>query len=214
MGSPSTGTQFTVHLGSHKRAIRDQTEVVHKVKKFCVPSQYPCHLSIKEGSWPRLNDIAIITLHDRVNFSSAISPVCLPSHHEVLPVGSTYYVTGWGSITSTTEQIGPPELKQALVQEIPCTDYPLLAEGLICLRGVTGFSRKGDSGGPVVHHKNGTWTLYGLVHTSRIIFDNIDESSGTATRVSYFTNNFIQSYMATGSSWLNPWSPRHFTCFE
>ncbi|XP_077532356.1 chymotrypsinogen B-like [Haemaphysalis longicornis] len=211
---PTRGTKFTVHLGSHKRTTRDQTELVRKVKKVCVHSQYPCHLSIKEGSWPRLNDIAIITLQDRVNFSSAISPVCLPSHHEALPIGSAYYVTGWGSTTSTAEQIDSAELKQALVQEMPCTNYPLLAEGLICLRGVTGFHRRGDSGGPMVYHKNGTWTLYGLVHTCRNIFDNIDESSGTATRVSYFTNNFIQPYLATGSSWLNPWSPRRFTCFE
>lgn len=211
---PTTGTKFTVHLGSHKSTTRDRTEVVRKVKQVCVHSQYPCHQSIKEGSWPRWNDIAIITLQERVNFESAISPVCLPNHHETLPIGSTYYVTGWGSITSTTKQIDPPELKQALVQEIPCTNDPHLAEGLICLRGVTGIHRTGDSGGPVVHHKNGTWTLYGLAHTAQRIFLNIDESSGAATRVSYYISTFIQPYMATEASWLTPWMPRPFTCFR
>lgn len=211
---PKRGTKFTVHLGSHKRATRDRTEVVHKVKNVCVHSQYPCHLSNKEGSWPRFNDIAIITLQDRVNFSSAISPVCLPRYKEALPIGSTYYVTGWGSITSTTNIIDPTELKQALVKEIPCRKYQVPTERLICLRGITGFQRRGDSGGPVVNHKNGTWTLYGLVHSGRKTFDNIDESLGTATRVSHFTSTFTRPSLATVGSWRISMMPRPLTCFR
>lgn len=197
---PDTATQFSVHLGSHKKATKDEKEVVYKAKDICVHPGYPCHLSREERGGPGLNDIAIVTLGRRVKFSDAISPVCLPSHKEALPMGSTYHVTGWGRITSTTERIYSPELNQALVQEIPCSRYKYPTESLICVRGVTGIHRTGDSGGPVVHRQNGTWTLFGLVRSGLTYFKTLGDASAVETRVSYFMDNFIQPYMDQNTS--------------
>lgn len=190
---PEQDIKFTVHLGSHKRAEKDPKEVVHEVKEVCVHRHYPCNLANDEGSWPRLNDIAIITLKEKVKFSDAISPVCLPNDQEALPMGSTYYVTGWGSIASKANKwIAPSELKQATVNEIPCTDLEVPAERLICLRSVTGLHTPGDSGGPLVRRRNGVWTLYGLLHTTPSCCENGD---GAATRVSHFLKEFIYTYL-------------------
>ncbi|XP_077532354.1 chymotrypsinogen B-like [Haemaphysalis longicornis] len=198
---PERDMNFTVHLGSHKRTTRDQSEIVHKVKEVCVHPQYPCDR--KKRGWPRLNDIAVITLRDRVNFSDAISPVCLPTNREVLPMGSTYHVAGWGSVKSTTKKENPTELKQALVQEIPCPKVLRNRDRFICVRGVTGIHRRGDSGGPVVHGQNGTWTVFGLVHSGMRFFNNLDEAASQETRVSLYVSNFIQPYLSQNSSKVN-----------
>ncbi|XP_077534277.1 chymotrypsinogen A-like [Haemaphysalis longicornis] len=198
---PERDTNFTVHLESHKRTTRDRSESVHKVKEVCVHPQYPCDR--KKRRWPHLNDIAIITLRDRVNFSDAISPVCLPSNREALPMGSTCHVAGWGSFTSTTKKENPSELKQALIEEIPCSKRIRNRERFICARGVTGIHRRGDSGGPVVHGQNGTWTVFGLVHSGVRFFKNLGEQPSTETRVSHYVSNFIQPYLNGNSSKLN-----------
>ncbi|XP_077534276.1 chymotrypsinogen B-like [Haemaphysalis longicornis] len=198
---PERDTKFTVHLGSHKRTTRDRSESVHMVKEVCVHPQYPCDRM--EGGLPRLNDIAIITLQDRVNFSEAISPVCLPSDREALPMGSTYHVTGWGRTTSTTRKEKPTELKQGLIQEVPCSKSIVNRDRFICVLGVTGIHRRGDSGGPVVHGKNGTWTVFGLVHSGVWFLNNVRHASATETRVSHYVSDFIQPYLNRNSSKLN-----------
>ncbi|KAH7955561.1 hypothetical protein HPB52_001367 [Rhipicephalus sanguineus] len=92
-----TSTSVRVHLGAYARRTVDNTEVIYKVEEVCA------HPSFKP-SQRNSSDIAIIKLRDPVTFTKTISPVCLPSHKEALPVGSKYYVTGWGS-TSTARAL-------------------------------------------------------------------------------------------------------------
>ncbi|XP_077551359.1 chymotrypsinogen B-like [Haemaphysalis longicornis] len=146
-----------VHLGSYARLATDDTEVVYKVKEVC------SHPGYKYGAKRSpANDIAIIKLQESVNYTSTISPVCLPRKQEKLPAGSKLYVTGWGATAADTESEKSPELMQGLTEVVPCVrggSYP----GALCGSRAYASSGLGDSGGPVVHRRNDIWTIFGIV---------------------------------------------------
>lgn len=83
--------RLTVRLGDHN--IRINTEVKHverKVKRIVRHRGF--------DSRTLYNDIAILTLDQKVPFSKAIKPVCLPAPGSRQFNGLTATVVGWGSL--------------------------------------------------------------------------------------------------------------------
>lgn len=177
-----------VHLGSHVRLATDDTEVIYKVKEVC------SHPGYKYGAQRSpANDIAIIKLQDSVNFTSTISPVCLPSPKEKLPAKSKLYVTGWGATTADTESEKSPELKQGLTEVVPCvqrSSYP----GALCGSSDYASSGLGDSGGPVVHRRNDVWTLFGVVIGVPKTASKASSSTMFFADVAHYMDKFISPY--------------------
>lgn len=96
--------RLTVRLGEHN--IRINTEVKHVERKV---KRVVRHRGF--DSRTLYNDIAILTLDQKVPFSKAIKPVCLPSSSSRLFNGLTGTVVGWGSL----REMGP---QPSVLQEV------------------------------------------------------------------------------------------------
>lgn len=121
------------------------------------------------------NDIAIVTLSEKVKFTRSIHPICLPASEQLrnqLFVRYNAFVAGWGSIYFN----GPssPVLQEVIlpvVEESRCVDaFANLKDAVIDTRVLcAGFARggkdacKGDSGGPLMIPREGSWYLVGVV---------------------------------------------------
>lgn len=183
-------TSVRVHLGSYARRAVDNTEVVYKVEEVCAHPRYK-----PSGSALKNTDIAILKLQKSVEFAPTISPVCLPEHNEELPAESLLYVTGWGSTDAGRMIQKSHELKQALTKELPRVNCSSAIPEVMCGSHEYGSSCFGDSGGPVVHRRNGTWTLFGLVSGGPWVCGDADEYPLFFAKVSHFMDNFILPYM-------------------
>lgn len=181
-------TTVRVHLGSHARLATDDTEAVYKVEEVCAHPRY-------SPTKPNVRDIAILKLRDSVNFTSTISPVCLPNHMEELPEGSKLYVTGWGATTRSRILQKSAELKQAITEKINNTACPYANPDVICGSHTYGSSCFGDSGGPLVHQRNGTWTLFGLVNGGPWTCGDASDRPLYFAKVSRYMDDFILPYM-------------------
>ncbi|XP_077511361.1 chymotrypsinogen B-like [Amblyomma americanum] len=177
-----------VHLGSHTRLATDDTEAVYKVEEVCA---HPRFNPTKGNN----RDIAIVKLRESVNFTNTISPVCLPSHKEELPVGSKLYVTGWGATTRTRILKKSAELKQAMTEELRDENCPHVNPDVMCASHTFGSSCFGDSGGPVVHQRNETWTLFGIVSGGPWTCGDASDSPLYFAKVSHYMDSFILPYM-------------------
>ncbi|CAL1548409.1 unnamed protein product [Lymnaea stagnalis] len=106
------------------------------------------------------HDIAVLTLSSPVHFKDCLHPICLPRPGQVLAVGSSCTVAGWGSTSRTTDSpaVSSPYLMQAevkVVQGIYChKKYQNMFDQRIhvCAGDLSGGSDScvGDSGGPLM----------------------------------------------------------------
>jgi secreted trypsin-like serine protease len=89
--------RLTVRLGDYN--IRINTEVKHierKVKRVVRHKGF--------DSRTLFNDIAILTLDQKVQFSRGVRPVCLPSPASGLFNGKIGTVVGWGSLREVRDE--------------------------------------------------------------------------------------------------------------
>ncbi|XP_051873726.1 vitamin K-dependent protein C-like [Pristis pectinata] len=160
------GGRFKVRLGEHNRTVNEKTE------DTIIISEVVIHPNFTRS---RLDsDIALLRLAEAAIFSDYILPVCLPiqmmAEERLLIPGNKVVVTGWGAMDENDDRIRPSTL---LFIDINLVSHELCKERLgdkitgnmICA-GDPSFRKdacKGDSGGPMVIVKNGTWFLLGLV---------------------------------------------------
>ncbi|XP_039769211.1 transmembrane protease serine 11F [Ornithorhynchus anatinus] len=117
------------------------------------------------------NDIALIQLSRRVEFSNEVQRVCLPEASANLPPKTSVFVTGFGSVVDD----GPTQntLRQARVETIStdvCNREDVydgaITSGMLCAGFMEGKvdACKGDSGGPLVYpDRRDIWYLIGIV---------------------------------------------------
>ncbi|CAN7986322.1 unnamed protein product, partial [Ixodes hexagonus] len=183
-------SQLKIHLGSHQRVAREATEISVGVEEICM---HPgAHQGVPSGL---MQDIAIIKLKSKVNPTRTIQPVCLPENAEELPKNAKVFVVGWGE---TRRESSSSVLKQAAVTSISNEQCRALGKNIIpqffCGRHLYGSACRGDSGGSIVHRRNGTWSLHGIVSGG-------PAECGTASmpqifvKVSSFVDNFIAPYL-------------------
>jgi secreted trypsin-like serine protease len=132
---------------------------VHSVRKIILHPEYDKKLK---------NDIALLKLTDKVEFTTKTSPICLPSHEEMVHK-FTGIVIGWGGTKETSKRNS--RLQQTFLkinnENTFCTtvrqfdnttnycayDEATKGRSNICF---------GDSGGPLMYLENDQWILYGI----------------------------------------------------
>ncbi|XP_053421792.1 enteropeptidase isoform X2 [Nycticebus coucang] len=144
------------------------------------------------------NDIAMMHLEVKVNYTDYIQPICLPEENQVFPPGRKCFIAGWGRLAHQ----GPtPDILQE-------ADVPLLSnekckqqmpeynitENMICAGYEEGEidTCQGDSGGPLMCQENNRWFLAGV--TSFGYQCALPHRPGVYVRVPRFTE-WIQSFL-------------------
>uniref|UniRef100_A0A4D5S460 Putative serine proteinase n=1 Tax=Ixodes scapularis TaxID=6945 RepID=A0A4D5S460_IXOSC len=187
---------MTVHLGSHLRTVKEDSEVHIGVQDICV------HPGFFNGERTgRTTDIAIIKLHHKVNFTDAIRPICLPENGQKVSSGTEMYVTGWG-YRKTYRADAPNELHQLMIKAISnegCSkDFDdKINAGVFCASHDHGSICGGDSGSPAVQYANGCWTLHGLVSGGPYMCSDRHWPQ-YFTQVSNYVKDFIVPYVEQG----------------
>ncbi|KAK8778411.1 hypothetical protein V5799_020247, partial [Amblyomma americanum] len=182
-----------VYVGSHMRILRKGAQRSLAVAEICSHPKY----RRKDHSENR-TEIAILTLREDVNFSETVLPVCLPSFNEILPVGSTVFITGWGRMANGRKS---DWLKQAAITVLDpeacenITGVPVCPD-VFCGGHAHGSSCYGDSGGPVVHKINGTWTIHGVISGGPNVCGD-DTEPLYFTKISHYVNDFILPFVTS-----------------
>jgi len=116
------------------------------------------------------NDLALVHLPEKVNFTNTIRPVCLPSYSE----SSTAWAhedcqaSGWGKPSDSATGISP-ELREVTVDTITnlicALEFPtVINKNILCISGKDGKSTcNGDSGGPLHLVTDGVFKQIGIV---------------------------------------------------
>ena len=86
-------SHWLVLTGAHDLLAVETERVAHSVDRIVIHK----HFSLDTFD----NDIALIRLTNPVEWSQAVSPVCLPPRDLELPGGTKCVITGWG-VASTT----------------------------------------------------------------------------------------------------------------
>ncbi|KAF5296975.1 hypothetical protein FQR65_LT10127 [Abscondita terminalis] len=121
-----------------------------------------------------LNDISLLRLEERVEFSDYVRPICLPtSEDDVTDFGKTFYMTGFGVNERDVER---PRIKKKIFTNLisldvchtrgtrnnyanPATEYQFCTELFQNSTDVTCF---GDEGGPVMYKNKFQWFIGGI----------------------------------------------------
>ncbi|XP_078364174.1 CUB and peptidase domain-containing protein 1-like [Oculina patagonica] len=110
-------------------------------------------------------DFALMKLTNPATLNGHVGTICLPESTEKLPVGTVLWETGWGQ----TSHGGPMSdvLKELEVVIVPRDIKPWYrnlpySEFLTTATQEGHGTCRGDSGGPVVHERNGRWYLEGV----------------------------------------------------
>ncbi|XP_026245652.2 putative serine protease 46 [Urocitellus parryii] len=125
-------------------------------------------------------DIALMKLKDAVNWSPLVQPVCLPSVHFKLIIGSMCWTIGWGRLKDEVAQKSPYSLQEVAVRIIHndfCNQrYQFLlskdqkqfiGDDMLCASSELGSDTcQENSGSSLVCKLNNTWIQMGIVSWS------------------------------------------------
>ena len=156
-------SQIKVYIGEHNRGKRPFDKGDSKFNALTVAEViiHPNH------NIPHIhdNDYAILRLSRAVDFTSEVSPACLPADVESTYEGRIATATGWGllgdpktSKTSTSLQ----EVNVTVTSNYECNKlYGKMYSTsiMICAGGYGRGTRPGDSGGPLIVVENDRHTL-------------------------------------------------------
>ncbi|XP_034750483.1 serine protease 33-like [Etheostoma cragini] len=151
-----------VYLGRANQQSTNPNEVSRTVSKLIVNPNY--------NSVTNNNDIALLLLSSSVNFTNFIRPVCLAPADGTYPPGTTCWVTGWGTISSSGASLPFPqrlqEVSVPVVSNMQCNNsYGIITSNMMCA-GLTAGGKdscQGDSGGPLVTKNGSQWIQIGVV---------------------------------------------------
>ncbi|XP_054432604.1 enteropeptidase [Pteronotus mesoamericanus] len=114
------------------------------------------------------NDIAMMHLEFKVNYTDYIQPICLPEEDQVFPPGRICSIAGWGRVVhqgptaDILQEADVPLLSnEKCQQQMP--EYNI-TENMVCAGYEEGGidSCQGDSGGPLMCQENNRWLLAGV----------------------------------------------------
>jgi len=141
------------------------------------------------------NDLALVHLPQKVNFTDCIRPVCLPAHSDA---GTAWAhedceVSGWGKPDDSATSISPV-LRHVTVDTITnlmcLLEFPTIVNhNVICISGKDGKSScNGDSGGPLhlaASSTNGIYKQIGIVSFGSALGCEIGMHAGFTRTASY-----------------------------
>ncbi|CAL4094208.1 unnamed protein product, partial [Meganyctiphanes norvegica] len=146
----------TLHLGEDREQLGEGVVIDYDVQDITVHPDY----RLPE----RYNDLAIITLKQKMEFSNSLQPYCLPN--DVLDhQGHVFTISGWGTIHQGLSEI-MTDVNVTVVSRSDCSDsymvgddhnpafitqYPQgISKHLVCAAYHNGDLCRGDSGGPLI----------------------------------------------------------------
>ncbi|XP_036911447.1 enteropeptidase [Sturnira hondurensis] len=144
------------------------------------------------------NDIAMMHLEFKVNYTDYIQPICLPEENQVFSPGRICSIAGWGRVAyqgptaDILQEADIPLLSnEKCQQQMP--EYNI-TENMVCAGYEEGGvdTCQGDSGGPLMCQENNRWLLAGV--TSFGYQCARPNRPGVYTRVPWFTE-WIQSFL-------------------
>ncbi|XP_063126502.1 enteropeptidase isoform X1 [Rattus norvegicus] len=184
-------TRWTAVLGLHMQSNLTSPQVVRRVVDRIVINP---HYDKRR----KVNDIAMMHLEFKVNYTDYIQPICLPEENQTFTPGRMCSIAGWGynKINGSTVDV----LKEADVplvsnekcqQQLPEYD---ITESMLCAGYEEGGtdSCQGDSGGPLMCQENNRWFLVGV--TSFGVQCALPNHPGVYARVSQFIE-WIHSFL-------------------
>jgi len=156
-----------IRLGLYNQAKRDEAG-----EKILEIAETHIHPNYKKTAWGY--NFALLKLSNPVQFTDHISPICLPSQDEELPIADTdLFVTGWGLTNGSAPSSYSQTLKQVNVPVVSNADCksampnPTFEESNMFCAGPKqvgkGFCSY-DGGSPaVVKGNDGKWKQVGVV---------------------------------------------------
>uniref|UniRef100_A0A3B3X2L3 Peptidase S1 domain-containing protein n=1 Tax=Poecilia mexicana TaxID=48701 RepID=A0A3B3X2L3_9TELE len=151
-----------VHLGAYNLSDPNPNEVTRGIVQAFVHPDY--------NSQTYNNDIALLKLSTRVNFTDYIQPVCLASHNSTFLEGTNSWVTGFGSLGNGTYPDILQQVEVPIIGNNKCSCYNQgvvqeVTENMMCAGLDEGGkdSCQGDSGGPLVMYNSLAWVQGGVV---------------------------------------------------
>ncbi|KAL9978690.1 hypothetical protein ACROYT_G016238 [Oculina patagonica] len=141
-------------LGEHNSYKVSGKEQVHSISKYIMHPQY-----VFSGY-----DFALMKLTKPATINDHVGTICLPESTERLPDGTVLWETGWGRISHGGRF--SDVLKELEVKIVPRDSDPRdnihYSEFITTATQEGHGTCRGDSGGPVVHERNGRWYLEGV----------------------------------------------------
>ena len=156
-------TSYQVILGEHNRKLVEGYEKWFNITKVI------SHPSYQSSAKTIIYDFTLGELNEKVVFTKAFSPACLPSNDNDQFVNEKVIASGWGRVFQDgpiPEVLNFAELK--VLNNSECGSNVEIDHYHLCASGSNKYGDlsdtcEGDSGGPLVANINGRWTLIGVV---------------------------------------------------
>ena len=117
-----------VVVGLHRRSRPNSYTVRVPVSKEILNSKYNSRWSPWASTF-LTSDIMLLKLAHPVDFNDAVSPVCLPSPFQVLPVGKRCYTSGWGRLSSKPKRVNVQGRRYTRSWQVLCPATEKLGPG-------------------------------------------------------------------------------------
>ncbi|KAF2893424.1 hypothetical protein ILUMI_12749 [Ignelater luminosus] len=152
-------TKFTLYFGSV-----NQSQAVEPGRIVVTATEHYVHPGY--DTWNLNNDIALVRLSERVQYTDRIQPITLATHRT--GAGQRLTVSGWGR-TSQSSGLSPV-LRYVALDTISNEDCKrvygpdVVVNATLCCKGRPEHSTcNGDSGGPLIEWVTDRWVLAGVV---------------------------------------------------
>ncbi|XP_034883715.1 ovochymase-1 [Mirounga leonina] len=156
---------LTVTAGQYSLSQKGEHEQKSPVSKIIIHPEYN-RLGYMSS------DIALLYLKHKVEFGTAVQPICLPHRDDKFEAGVLCMTSGWCKISETSEYSNVlREVELPIMDDRMCNsvlkgmNFPLLGKTMMCASfpGEEEDACQGDSGGPFVCRRDsGIWVLAGI----------------------------------------------------
>nr|XP_021546143.1 ovochymase-1 [Neomonachus schauinslandi] len=156
---------LTVTAGQYSLSQKGEHEQKSPVSKIIIHPEYN-RLGYMSS------DIALLYLKHKVEFGTAVQPICLPHRDDKFEAGILCMTSGWCKISETSEYSNVlREVELAIMDDRMCNsvlkgmNFPLLGKTMMCASfpDEEKDACQGDSGGPFVCRRDsGIWVLAGI----------------------------------------------------
>ncbi|KAM4889441.1 enteropeptidase [Thomomys bottae] len=184
-------SKWTAFLGLHMKSNLSSPHIVTRlIDQIVINPHY--------NKRTKNNDIAMLHLEFKVNYTDYIQPICLPEENQVFLPERNCSIAGWGTVAyegptaDILQEANIPLLSnEKCQQQMP--EYNI-TENMICAGYEEGGidSCQGDSGGPLMCQDDNSWVLVGV--TSFGYQCAVPHRPGVYVRVPRFTE-WIRSFL-------------------